>query len=98
MDMPISDLVEMARSIRQSYEAKAERNPVQVIGQDAANAFNRLLDESKKKYPEHPLIRKMNPANPSRTQLAGLLAKVGLLEDCLKTEHSRLLRLLAKSK
>ena len=96
--MPMSDLVETARSIRQSYQAKAEREPVKVISQDAANEFNKLLDESKKKFPEHPMIRKMQPVNPSRTQFAGLLAKIDLLEDCLKTEQARLLRLLAESK
>jgi hypothetical protein len=98
MNMPILDLVKTARSIRESYESKAKSNPVQVIGPDAANTFNKLLDESKNKCPEHPFIRKMQPVNPRRTQLTGLLAKVDLLEDSLKNEQSRLLRLLAESK
>ena len=95
--MRISELIQTVKSMRESYKAEAERDPVRVIGQDAANAFNRLLDESKKKYPENLFISKMQPTNPNRTQLAGLLAKVDLIEDCLKREQSRSLRSLAES-
>ncbi len=95
--MRVSELVETAKSMRQSYKAEAEREPVRIIGRDTANAFNTLLDEAKKRFPENPFIRKMKPTNPGRTQLAGLLAKVGLLEDCLKAEESRLLRSLTES-
>ena len=95
--MRISELIQTATSMRQSYRAEAERNPVRVIGQGAAHAFNKLLDESKKKYPENPFISKMQPANPSRTQLAGLLAKLDLIQDCLKKEESRSLRSLPES-
>lgn len=86
--MAIPNLVEKARAIRESYKAKAESDPVQMIGQEAAQAFNMLLDESKKRYPESQLIKEMRPVNPEQTQLAGLLAKVDLLEDSLKAGES----------
>lgn len=86
--MPTSDLIETARGIRQSYRAKAERDPAGVIGQEAADAFNKLLNESKKRCPKSQFIEKMRPVTPGQTQLAGLLAKVDVLEDSLKAEKS----------
>ena len=86
--MPTSDLIETARAIRQSYRAKAEKDPAGVIGQEAADAFNKLLEECKKRCPQSQFIEKMRPVTPGRTQLAGLLAKVGVLEDSLKAETS----------
>ncbi len=83
--------------MNQAYRPKAEKYPVQVIDRDTANAFNKLLDESKKKFPENPFVKKMKPVDSSRTQLAGLLSKVDLLQDCLKTEESRVLSSLAES-
>jgi hypothetical protein len=88
MNMPMANLVEKARAIRDSYKAKAESDPVRMIGQEAAQAFNTLLDESKKRYPESRLIKVMRPVTPEQTQLAGLLAKVDLLEDILKAGES----------
>ena len=88
MNMAVSNLVEKAKAIRQSYKAKAERDPVQMISQEAAQSFNTLLDESKRRYPENHLIKEMRPVNPEQTQLAGLLAKVDLLEDILKAGES----------
>ena len=95
--MRMSDLTETARSMNQAYRPKAEKDPVQVIDRDTANAFNKLLDESKKKFPENSFVKKMKPVDSSRTQLAGLLSKVDLLRDCLKTEESRVLSSLAES-
>lgn len=86
--MPTSDLIETAMAIRQSYKAKAEKDPAGVIGQEAADAFNNLLDESKKRCPGSQFIEKMHPVTSGRTQLAGLLAKVDVLEDSLKAEKS----------
>jgi len=86
--MPTSDLIETARAIRQSYRAKAEKDPAGVIGQEAADAFNKLLEECKKRCPQRQFIEKMRPVTPGQTQLAGLLAKVGVLEDALKGETS----------
>jgi len=86
MNMPTSDLIERARAIRQSYKAKAEKDPAGMIGQEAAATFNKLLDESKKRCPKSQFIQKMHPVTPGRTQLAGLLAKVDVLEDSLKAE------------
>jgi len=86
--MVTSDLVEKASAIRQSYRAKAEKDPAGVIGQEAADAFNELLGESKKRCPKSQFIEKMHPVTPGRTQLAGLLAKVDVLEDSLKSETS----------
>ena len=74
--MRMSDLTETARSMNQAYRPKAEKDPVQVIDRDTANAFNKLLDESKKKFPENSFVKKMKPVDSSRTQLAGLLSKV----------------------
>jgi hypothetical protein len=88
MNMPVSDLIKTAKAIHQSYRDKAEKHPVEVIGQEAANSFNKLLDESKSKCPENQLITKMQPVTPSQTQLAGLLAKLVILQDSLKTEQS----------
>ena len=88
MNMPMSNLTEKARAIRESYKAKAEKDPVQIIGQEAAQSFNMLLDESKKMYPQSLLIQEMHPVNPGQTQLAGLLAKLDLLEDSLKAGES----------
>ncbi|UCD71540.1 MAG: hypothetical protein JSW70_00715 [Syntrophobacterales bacterium] len=86
--MATSDLIEMARVIRQSYRGKAEKDPAGVISKEAADAFNKLLDESKKRCPKSRFIEKMHPVTPGRTQLAGLLAKVDVLEDSLKAEKS----------
>ena len=49
---------------------------------------NELLNESKKRCPRGQFIGKMNPVAPGRTQLAGLLAKIGVLEDSLEAEGS----------
>ena len=95
--MPISTLINSARAIRQSHLPQAQKNPVKRIDSDVANNFNKLLDASKKKYPEHPFIGKMKPVTPTRTQLSGLLAKVDMLEVSLETEKERLLRSLAES-
>jgi len=84
--MPISDLIQKAKAFRQSYKAQAERDPAGMISQEAADVFNKLLDESKKRCPKSQFIEKMHPVTPGRTQLAGLLAKVGILEDSLKAE------------
>ena len=86
--MPTVDLIETARAIRQSYKAKAEKDPARVIGQEAADAFNELLDESKERCPKSRFIEKMRPVTPGRTQWAGLLAKVSVLEDSLRAEKS----------
>jgi len=86
--MPTSDLIEKAKALRQSYKAKAERDPAGMIDQEAADAFNKLLDESKKRCPKNQFIEKMRPVTLGRTQLAGLLAKVGVLEDSLKAEKN----------
>ncbi len=88
MNVPTSDLIETARAIRQSYKAKAEKDPAGVIGQEAADAFNKLLDDSKRRCPGRPFIEKMRPVTPGQTQLAGLLAKVDVLEDSLKAPKS----------
>jgi hypothetical protein len=88
MNMPTSDLIETARAIRQSYKAKAEKDPAGVIGQEAADTFNKLLGESKKRCPKSLFIEKMRPVTPGQTQLAGLLAKVDVLEDSLKAEKT----------
>jgi hypothetical protein len=84
--MPTSDLIERAKALRQSYKTKAERDPAGMIGQEAADTFNKLLDESRKRCPKNQFLKKMHPVSPERTQLAGLLAKVGILEDSLKAE------------
>ncbi len=86
--MPTSDLVEKAKALRQSYQTKAERDPAGMIGQEIADAFNELLDESKKRCPKNQLIEKMHPVTPGRTQLAGFLAKVSVLGDSLKAERT----------
>ena len=96
--MPISNLVETARSIRQSHKSPTERNLAQLIDRDTANTFNKLLNDSKNKCPEHPFIIKMQPVKPGRTQLGGLLSKVNLLEDSLKAEQARFLSSLAEKK
>jgi hypothetical protein len=80
MDMPRFNLIETARAIRQSYKVKAEK--------EAADAFNELLDESKKRCPKSRFIKKMRLVTPGRTQWAGLLAKVSVLEDSLRAEKS----------
>jgi len=88
MNMRIGDLIKTTREIHQSYQAKAEKHPVEVISQEAANSFNKLLDESKRSFPENQLINKMQPVTPTQTQLAGLLAKLVVLEESLKAEMS----------
>jgi hypothetical protein len=88
MNVPTSDLIETARAIRQSYKVKAEKDPAGLISREAADAFNKLLDESKKRCPGSTFIEKMRPVTPGRTQLAGLLAKVDVLEDSLKAQKS----------
>ena len=84
--MPIADLIETARAIRQSCKAKSEKHPVEVINQETARSFNELLDESKRRCPNDRFINTMQPAAPSRTQLSGLLAKLDILEDSLRAE------------
>jgi len=84
--MPVADLIEMARAIRQSCKAKSEKHPVEVINQETARSFNELLDESKRRCPNDQFITRMQPAAPSRTQLSGLLAKLDILEDSLRAE------------
>ncbi|NIS62656.1 MAG: hypothetical protein GTO13_18715 [Proteobacteria bacterium] len=86
--MPTFDLVEKAKALRQSYKTKAARDPAGMIDKEAADAFNKLLDELKKRYPKNQFIEKMHPVTPERTQLAGLLAKVSVLEDSLKAEKA----------
>ena len=84
--MPTSDLIETARATRQSYRAKAEKDPAGGIGQESADVFNKLVYESKKRYSKDQFIEKMHLVTPGRSQLAGLLAKVGAFEDSLKAE------------
>jgi len=100
--VPTSDLIETARAIRQSYKATAEEDPAGGIGQEAADVFNKLLDESKKRYSKDQFIEKMHPVTTRRTQLAGLLAKGGVFEDSLKAEGStqiiQVIHLSAKTK
>jgi hypothetical protein len=86
ISMPVPDLIEMARAIRQSCKAKSEKHPVELINQETARSFNELLDESKSRCPNNQFINTMQLTAPSRTQLSGLLAKLDILEDCLKAE------------
>jgi hypothetical protein len=86
--MSTSDLIETARTIRQSYKAKAQKDPAGEIDQEAADAFNKLWNQSKKRFSGNQFIERMQPVNPGRTQLAGLLAKVDVLEDSLKADES----------
>lgn len=86
--MRIGNLIKTTREIHQFYQAKAEKHPVEIISQEAANSFNKLLDESKRSFPENQLINKMQPVTPTQTQLAGLLAKLVVLEESLKAEMS----------
>ena len=58
------------------------------IGQEAVDVFNKLVDESKKRYSMDQFIEKMHPVTPKGAQLAGLLAKGGVFEDSLKAEGS----------
>jgi hypothetical protein len=88
MNMPISDLIQKAKALHQSYKAQAERDPAGMISQKAADAFNQLLDESKKRCPKSQFIERMQPVASGRTQLAGLLAKVDVLGDSLKAEET----------
>jgi hypothetical protein len=88
MNMLISELIQKARAVHQSYQDEAEKHPVEVIGQEAAHSFNELLDESKKGFPENQFIKKMQPVTPNQTQFAGLLAKLVVLEDSLRAEKS----------
>jgi SepF-like predicted cell division protein (DUF552 family) len=86
--MPRGDLITSVKAIYQSYQAQAEKHPVEVIGHEAVHSFNDLLDEVKEMYPENQLIHKMQPVTPNQTQFAGLLAKLAILEDFLKSEES----------
>ena len=81
--MSVANVVQSMRTLRQSYKAEAEKFPVKEIGQDAADKFNQLLGDLKKRYPDNKLVRQMQPLTPHKTQLAGLWAKLDLLEDCL---------------
>jgi hypothetical protein len=69
--MSTSDLIEAARTIRQSHKAKAQKDPAGKIDREAADAFNKLLDQSKKRYPGNQFIERMQPVNPGQNQLAG---------------------------
>jgi hypothetical protein len=71
MNMPTSDLIETARAIRQSYKAKAEKDPAGVISQEAADTFNKLLDESKKRCPKSLFVEKMRPSPPDKPNWPG---------------------------
>lgn len=53
---------------------------------DAADKFNQLLDDHKKKYPDNRLIGHMQPVSSGKTQLAGLRAKLDVLEDSLELQ------------
>jgi hypothetical protein len=75
--------IQSVRTLRQSFKAKAEHHPVKEIDQEAAEKFNWVLGELKKRYPDNKLVTQMQPLTPHRTQLAGLWAKLDLLEDCL---------------
>lgn len=86
--MPKGDLAIKVKTIHQSYQTQAEKHPVEVIGHEVANSFNSLLDELKKIYPENQLINKMQSVTPNQTQFAGLIAKLVILEDFLKTKES----------
>ena len=41
--MPTSDLIETARAIRQSYKAKAEKDPAGMIGQEGCRHLQQTL-------------------------------------------------------
>jgi len=56
---------------------------VREINQEAADTFNKLLDDLKKQYPDNRLIGRMQPVSSGKTQLAGLWAKLDVLEDSL---------------
>ena len=83
--MTKGDLAMKVKTIHQSYRAQAEKHPVEVISHEAASSFNNLLDELKKIYPENQFIDKMQAVTPNKTQFAGLVAKLVILEDFLKT-------------
>ncbi|MBW1690098.1 MAG: hypothetical protein DRG87_08705 [Deltaproteobacteria bacterium] len=71
------------REVRQTYKVDAEKHPVREINQEAADTFNKLLDNLKKQYPDNRLIGNMQPVSSGKTQLAGLWAKLDVLEDSL---------------
>jgi hypothetical protein len=84
--MFVSHEIQLVRTLRQSYKAEVERHPVREISKEAADKFNQLLNDLKKKYPDNRLIGQMQPLTPHRTQLAGLWAKLDVLEDSLETQ------------
>jgi len=83
--MPVFNAIQSVSTLRLSFKAKAEHHPVKEIDQEAAEKFNRVLGELKKRYPDNKLVRQMQPLTPHKTQLAGLWAKLDVLEDCLGT-------------
>ena len=84
--MSISNAIQSVRTLRQTYKAETEKHPVREINREAADKFNQLLDDLKKMYPHNRLIGHMQPLTPGKTQLAGLWAKLDVLEDCLKAQ------------
>lgn len=84
--MSISNVIQSVRTLRQMYRAETEKHPVREINQETADKFNQLLDELKKKYPDNRLIGHMQPVSSGKTQLAGLWAKLDVLEDSLELQ------------
>jgi hypothetical protein len=86
VSMSISNSIQSLRALRQTYRAETEKHPVREINQEAADKFNRLLEELKKRYPDNSLIGHMQPVSSGKTQLAGLWAKLDVLEDSLELQ------------
>ena len=86
VSMSISDAIQLVRALRQTYRAETEKHPVREINKEAADKFNHMLDDLKKKYPDNRLIGHMQPVSSGKTQLAGLWAKLDVLEDSLELQ------------
>jgi hypothetical protein len=86
VSMSISNAIQSLRALRQTYMAETEKHPVREINQEAADKFNQLLEELKKRYPDNSLIGQMQPVSSGKTQLAGLWAKLDVLEDSLELQ------------
>ena len=84
--MSISNVIQSVRTLRQTYRSETEKHPVREINQEAADKFNQLLGNLKKKYPDNRLIANMQPVSSGKTQLAGLWAKLDVLEDSLEPQ------------
>lgn len=82
--MSASNAIQSVRSLRQTYQGETEKHPVKEIDPEAAGRFNKLLNELKKIYPDNRSIVQMEPLTPGKTQMAGLWAKLDVLEDLLQ--------------